>query len=91
MNLARDGQEFARWTITTKDGLTAFEVEFDGTNTWHPATYNDGTARLLVCGPGRTPTDGAVPLTSGTHSIRIRCIDTPEVVVRSAGHITVGG
>ncbi len=91
MNLPTDGREFCRYTVTTTDTLTNFEVQLTTDGPWLAATYAAGVVSLLVYGPayngGVAPTDGLGVLVAATCRPRVRCTDSPEMVVRQGDWI----
>lgn len=92
MILDPHGREFYRVTITTVPQVTAWEASFDDGTTWTagaadtrvPPTAN--TWEWLVAGELRDNTDLAPGVLAGvitrSMSPKIRCVDTPEVIVR---------
>jgi hypothetical protein len=90
MLLPNDGREYAKWTISTTDTLTGFQVQLVPLGPWIPATYSGGVVSLLVYGPNYVlPGDGLGTLVTGTCQPRLRCTDTPELVVRQGDVIVL--
>lgn len=89
MDLPRDGREYAHWTITSDSPGVAFQIQID--TTWYTLERvgTTNTYRLLIAGPD-APGDGAVVLAVGRHTCRAKFTDDPEIVVRTAGVITIG-
>lgn len=98
MQLPLEGVEYAKWDLDTTDACT---VSFDRGATWHDLTagtetdgiWTSGSGAvhaILVAGPDVTdPPTGAVVLTAGVHPTRVRRVDTPEVLIRTTGPVTV--
>ena len=95
MQLPAAGVEYAKWHTDTTDPL---EVYLDGQ--WRSLTAGTetdgvwsagaGTVHaILVAGPDVASPGAALVLTAGVHPTRIRYTDTPEVLIRSTGPITV--
>ena len=90
MKLPRAGREYAHWTITTTDTLTAFQVQLVPGGTWLNATYTGGVVTLLVYGPDYVlPGDGLGNLVAVSCQPLVRCTDTSELVVRQGSWITL--
>lgn len=100
MILNAEGREFIRWPYTADEDMTGVAVEVFINGAWHPAFAVSsavagaawtGEITLLCAGPDAdVPTPGAtVVLDLGANPALIRFPDTPELVVRNAGTITV--
>lgn len=90
MQLPRAGREFARWTIATDQPISGIEARIVGANQWHPCDYDPeaGIGRLLVYGPDCNETDEGV-LIAATCCLELRVTDSPEIVIRDGGWITL--
>lgn len=85
ITLLPGGVEYVTWTLAgLPDPAPGVEVSLDKGTTWHPATLDAGTAKLLIAHP-TSPTAGAVTASAGQVTMLLRLTDTPEVVVRHAG------
>ncbi len=89
MKLPAAGREYAKWKVTTTDVLTNFQVQLTTGGTWINATYSGGVVSLLVYGPSYTLTDGLGVLVSTDCQPKLRCTDTPELVIRQGSWIYV--
>ena len=90
MTITARGREYASWTVTGISDVTGLEAQFD-LGTWGPMERPTiGTCRVLVAGPLAlvNPPDTIV-LSVARHTVAIRATDTPEIVIRDAGSITV--
>ncbi len=89
MQLPRDGQEYATLTFTVLPTGVTVEASVDNRKTW-TATISgasDLQRKILLRGPASTQTAGILVPESATLWIRVP--DNPEVVVRSAGVVTL--
>lgn len=91
MQIKSAGREFATWTITASEPVTALEVSFDAGATWIAMTTIDATTfQILVAGPDADSNPiGTVVLALGLNFAQIRVIDNPEIIIRDAGTINV--
>lgn len=89
MRLDREAIEYVTWPVTV-DVPVAGPVTVWLAGAWRAATFDGSTDRVLCAGPDApTPPAGAVVLALGRNTARVRFADTPEVVVRGGGSITV--
>ncbi len=91
MNLDAAGREFVRWPYVADSIITSADVMFDDSDVWYPMAITSTTILgALVAGPEATSNPGGtIVLGLGTHSAQIRFNDTPEIVIRPAGAISV--
>lgn len=105
MDLAHDGREYCKWTVTTRETLTGFQVQLIPHGPWIPATYTPtspdatglivGVVSLLVKGPDWPPAgsgivdDGLGALISASRFPRVMCVDIVEVPIRASGIIQI--
>ena len=87
MRLDRDAREFYTLTIATTPTVAAWEASFDGGTTWVAGTAAGGNWRWLVAGPDAVP--GTATVLSRSTGPKIRAVDNPEIVVRSAPGVTL--
>ncbi len=86
MRMDRRGREWVSWDIDGPAGDA--EVTFDG-SAWRPLERTGDTVRILVAGPDAEG-EGAVVLPLGRSMGILRMVDSPEILVRSAGPIDIG-
>jgi len=92
MKIDRGGQEYVRYPITGAPVSPGpVEITFDDEVTWMPMLWSSDfkTASVLVSGPNVAVPSGVV-LALGVHRAKLRLTDTPEIVIRSAGSVTIG-
>ena len=98
ITLRRGGVEYLHWRVTGLPAAVetdAVEASVDNGATWHPATvaawaFGAVTLSLLVAHPAVVPTPpGAVVLRTGPVEVLVRLTDSPEVIIRPGGTITV--
>jgi hypothetical protein len=88
MRLARDGVEYAHWTISGLPDTAIPTPEVYLAGRWHPMEWAEATdagwvVRVLVAGPD-VQTGTAVALPLGRTVPRIRLTDAPEAIVRDS-------
>lgn len=89
MRLDREAVEYVTWPATV-DAPVAGPVTVWLAGAWQPATWDGSTVKVLCAGPDvASPPAGAVVLPLGRNTARVQFADTPEVVVRDGGTITV--
>lgn len=90
MRIPADGREFVTWPIDASHDDIALEVEFDHDGQWYQMERQPGEANVLIAGPdvANNPAE-AVVLPLGTHTARIRTIDSPEIVYLDAFAVTI--
>lgn len=91
MQIARAGREYMYVTIDPAPGESdSIEISLDG-STWQAATRTDaGVYRVLVAGPDATSNPvGTLVGRAGTHDVRWRWADSPELIERGAGELQV--
>lgn len=94
LTLRPTGVEYVHWTVTglPDPPAVAVDASIDGGTSWHEAIVNGTDVSLLVAGPTAvTPDPAAVVVTAGTGSreLLLRVTDTPEVIIRAAGYLTI--
>lgn len=89
LKLPRAGREFSKWPVSTPDTLTNFQVQLIPGGPWVNATYAGGVVSLLVQGPDYvdSPPDGLGTLVAADCRPLVRCIDSPETVIRQGSWI----
>ncbi len=102
MRLPADGVEFAKFTVTTDTALTAApDIGFTpsgGPTTWRASVFADSNTgaltravAVLVAGPAAvSPDPAALVLARGEYRTAVRVVNSPEVVIREGGRLTVG-
>jgi len=95
MHLDPDGREYVHWPVDGAPAGLTFEAQFttpDGTvSGWLPMeTVSATEVRALVAGPDADQGPAIIKLPRGrTFVTKIRCTDSPEIIVRPGGVIDV--
>ncbi len=91
MDLDAAGREYVKWPYVADSAIASADVMFDDSDVWHALVVTSTTIlTALVAGPEATSNPGGtIVLGFGTHSAQIRFNDSPEVVIRPAGVISV--
>ena len=89
-DLPRAGREYFTWPITSGPLPDGVELELFIAGGWHvAATASDrATVSLLLQGP-MAPTDvpSAIVVPTDQDQITGRVVDSPEIIIRTAGYI----
>lgn len=88
MDLQRNSREYAHiiFSVTPDNGAT-IEASMD-LITWAPVTLNQGTGLVLLYGPGFSDQSQGLAVTA-TGKLWIRVTEAPEVIIRSAGIVSL--
>lgn len=94
MNLDPTGREYVHWPVSgAPDDTLVFEAQFTSGTTvsdWLPVeTVSATEARALVAGPSADQGTAIYQLPAGRTRVKIRAVDTPEIIVRGGGTIEV--
>ena len=92
ITLRPGGVEYIKWTATglpESPPVGSVQVSLDNGATWHTATVDGGQISLLVAHPSVTDPGTAAVAVAGTALMQVRLTDTPEVVIRDAGRLSV--